>query len=184
MNITEEVRKFVEEECKKPESKYGYEPYLCHFAPVVKYSRVLAGKLKADLEVIEISAWLHDIGAIIYGRENHQITGAEVAEKKLRELGYPEEKIEKVKKCILNRRSSVNNKKESSEEQIIADADAMSNFENIFGIFKAAFVYENLGQIEAKEAVRKKLNGCYNKLSPEARTIIKPKYEAAMLLLS
>jgi uncharacterized protein len=184
LNITEEVRKFVEEECKKPESKYGYEPYLYHFAPVVKYSGVLARKLQADLEVIEIAAWLHDIGSIIYGRENHHITSAEIAEKKLKELGYPEEKIEKVKKCILNHRGSVSNKRESTEEQIIADADAMSNFENISGIFRASFVYENLGQIKAKEAVRKKLENCYNKLSSEARKIIKPKYEAAMLLLS
>ena len=33
----------------------------------------------------------------------------------------------------------------------------MSNFENIAGIFKAAFVYENLTQGEAKDSVRKKL---------------------------
>ncbi|MBM3234518.1 HD domain-containing protein [Candidatus Pacearchaeota archaeon] len=183
MNITEEVRKFVENECKKPESKYGNEPYLCHFLPVASYSKILAKKFGADEEIVEIVAWLHDIGSIVYGRENHHITSAEIAEKKLRELGYPEEKIKIVKKCILNHRGSVNNKRESKEEQIIADADSMSNFENVSGIFKAAFVYENLGQIEAKHETRKKLENCYNKLSEEAKKIIKPKYEAAMLLL-
>lgn len=182
--IAEEVRKFVEEECKKESSKYGYEPYINYFAPTTKYAKILAEKTKSDMEIVEIAAWMHDIGSIIYGRENHHITSAEIAEKKLIELRYSEEKIEKVKKCILNHRGSVDCIRESKEEQIIADADAMSNFENISGIFKAAFVYENLGQIEAKESVRKKLINCYNKLSEEAKEIIKPKYEAAMLLLS
>ncbi len=28
-----EVKNFVEEECKKPTSKYGYEPLVFHFIP-------------------------------------------------------------------------------------------------------------------------------------------------------
>ena len=86
---------------------------------------------------------------------NH--TGAKVAEEKLKELGYPVEKIELVRKCILNHRGSQQNFRDSIEEQILAEADVMSNFENIAGIFKAAFVYENLTQGEAKDSVRKKL---------------------------
>ena len=27
MNIVQEIKNFVENECKKPSSKYGYEPY-------------------------------------------------------------------------------------------------------------------------------------------------------------
>jgi uncharacterized protein len=107
----------VEEECKKPTSKYGYEPYPCHFVPMVKYAKKLAKRLKADEEVVEIAAWLHDVGSIIYGRDNHHITGAKIAEEKLKELGYPpEKKIELVKKCILNHRGSKQNKRETIEE--------------------------------------------------------------------
>jgi len=182
-SITEEVRKFVEEECKKPESKYGYEPYITHFVPTIRYAKMLAEKKKADIEVVEIAAWLHDIGSIICGRENHHITGAEIAEKKLRELGYPADRIEKVKKCILNHRGSVDNKRESTEEQILADADGMTAFDQIEGLFNAAFRYEKLSVQEARKSIRRKLENCYNKLSQEAREIIKNKYEAAMLLL-
>lgn len=183
MNIVEKAREFVEAECKKPSSKYGYEPYTNHFVPTAKYAKILAEKEKADIEIVELAAWLHDIGSIIYGRENHHITSCEIAERKLMGLGYPKEKIDKVRKCILNHRGSVDCLRESKEEQIIADADAMNAFDHIEGQFHAAFVSENLNQEKARESVRKKLSNCYNKLSPNAKEIIKSKYNAAMLLL-
>lgn len=185
MNTTEEVKKFVEEESLKPNSKYGYEPFVYHFVPTVKYAIELAEELGADKEVVEIAAWLHDIGSVIHGREDHHITGVRIAEEKLKELNYPKEKIEMVKKCILNHRGSQKNNPTSIEEKIIADADALSNFDNISGIFKAAFIYENLDQKEAKEAVRKKLENKWNQLNfKNSKKIIKPKYEAMLILLS
>lgn len=184
MNIIEEIKNFVEEESLKPTSKYGYEPFVYHFTPTVKYALELAEELGADKEVVEISAWLHDIGSVINGREDHHLTGVKIAEEKLKELGYPIEKIEMVKNCILNHRGSQKNNPTTIEEKIIADADALSNFDNIPGIFKAAFIYENLTQGEAKEAVKKKLENKWNQLNFEnSKSIIRPKYEAIMTIL-
>ncbi len=183
-SIVEEVRKFVEEECRKPSNKYTYEVYDFHIVQVVKYAKEIAKKLNADLEIVELASLLHDIGLVCFGRENHHITRAEIAEEKLKELNYPEEKIEIVKKCILNHRGSVNNQKSSVEEQIIADADGMTMFDRIEGVFLAAFVYEKLGQIEARKSARQKLINSYNKLSEDAKKIVQNKFEAAMLLLS
>lgn len=184
MSTIDQIKTFVEEECQKPTSKYGYEPFPFHFVPVVKYALALADEMGGDKEIIELAAWLHDIGSIIYGREDHHVTGAKVAEEKLTDLGYPPEKIALVKKCILNHRGSQKTKGASIEEQIVADADIMSNFDNLPGIFKAAFVYENLNQGEAKESVRKKLENKWRQLNFEkSKQIIRPKYEAAMLLL-
>jgi len=185
MKIIEEVRKFVEEESKKPNAKYGYEPYEFHLVPMRNYAVRLAEKLGADIEIVEIAAWVHDIGSIVSGRENHHITGAEIAERRLKEFSYPLEKIERVKSCILNHRGSVNNHRSSLEEQIISDADTISNFDNISGLFKAAFVYEGLSQGGAKISVREKLQRKWNQLClEESKIIIKSKYEAAMLLLT
>lgn len=185
MNIVDEIKNYVESECKKPTSKYGYEPFLFHFPFVVKYAQELALELGADREVVSLAAWLHDIGSIIHGREDHHITGAKIAEEKLKELNYPQEKIDLIKKCILNHRGSKDNTRESLEEKIISDADAMNHFDNIPGIFKAAFIYEKLNQAEAIASVRRKLENKYGKLHFEnSKKIIKPKYEAAMLLLS
>ncbi len=184
MDIVEEIRTFVEHECKKPTSKYGYDPFPFHFVPTVKHAKVLADKLNADKEIILIAAWLHDIGSIIHGRKDHHITGANIAEQKLLDLGYPKEKIELVKKCIINHRGSRSDKRETIEEQIVAEADAMSNFDNIGGIFAAAYLFENLNQGEAKESARKKLENKWNQLTfDSSKELVRPKYEAMKLLL-
>ncbi len=184
MDIIEEIKNYVENECKKPSSKYGYEPFPFHFVQVVQYAEKLAEELGGDKEIILIAAWLHDIGSIMYGRNDHHITSAKVAEEKLKELGYPDDKIGLVKKCILHHRGSQQNFRQSIEEQILAEADVMSNFENIAGIFKAAFEYENLNQGEAKDSVRNKLENKWKQLHfDRSKEIIRPKYEAAMLLL-
>ena len=127
---------------------------------------------------------MHDIGSIVYGRENHHITGAKIAEEKLKELNYPVKKIELIKKCILNHRGSQQNERHTLEEQIIAEADTLSNFDNIGGIFKAAFMYEHKTQSEAKKSVREKLERKWKQLHFEkSKKLIKPKFEAVMLLL-
>lgn len=179
------IRNYVEDECKKPTSNYGYDPFLYHFTPTVKYANQLVDELWWDKEVVTIAWWLHDIGSIICGRKDHHITGSEIAEKKLTELGYPKEKIELIKKCILNHRGSKWLSRLNLEEQIISDADAMSNFDNITWIFKAALVYEQLPHEEATESVKRKLQNKRKSLHFDiSKEIIKPKYEAAMLLLS
>ena len=184
MNIVQKIRKFVEDECKKPSSKYGYEPFAFHFAPVAEYAGKLADEFGSDKEVILLAAWLHDIGSIVHGRDDHHITGTKIAEKKLKELQYSAEKIELIKKCILNHRGSTKTKRKSLEEQILAEADTMSNFNNISGIFKAAFVFEKMNQGEATASVRKKLENKWKQLRfKKSKQLIKPKYEAAMLLL-
>lgn len=185
MGIVEKIKRFVEKESKKPTSKYGYEPFVFHFTPMAKYAGELADEFGVNKEVVLLAAWLHDIGSIIRGREGHHITGAKIAEKKLRELDYPSGKINLVKKCILNHRGSQKNDRKSIEEQIVAEADAMSTFDNIGGIFKAAFMYEDLNQKDAQISVRRKLENKWKQLKfKKSKDIIRPRYEAAMILLN
>lgn len=182
-NIVEQVRKFVEEECKK--NNLGEEILINHIIPVVKYSKELAEKLGSDLEIVEISAWMHDMGSVIYKREDHHITGAEIAEKKLKELNYSEDKIEKVKHCILAHRGSNDIQPATPEARIIIEADALPCFDHLEGQF--LWVIERDGvknQQEIRKIIRQKLINKYNQLSVEGKEVIKPKYEAAMLLFS
>ncbi|EKE18870.1 MAG: hypothetical protein ACD_9C00208G0002 [uncultured bacterium] len=182
-DIIKRVRDFVEYECKKPTSKYGYEPFDNHFVPTVEYARKLAIEFGADLEIVTIAAWIHDIGSIMNGRENHHITGAKIAEEKLRAFKYPEDRVQMVKKCVLHHRGSQKIKSQSLEEQIIAEADAMSAFDNVPGLFKAAFVYEGLDQKAAKKSVLEKLNNKWNQLGFEkSQQLLRPKYDAITVL--
>jgi len=184
-DIVGKVKNYVKKECRKPTSCYGFDPFQYHFIPMVKYAEMLACEFKADKEIVLISAWLHDIGSIMFGRKDHHLTGSRVARELLTRFDYPSERINLIEKCITNHRSSTASKRVTLEEKIIAEADALSNFDNIPGIFKAAYIYENLSQGEAKVSVRNKLERKYDQLYFEkSKLIIKPKFDAAMLLLS
>jgi uncharacterized protein len=183
--IVEKIRKFVKNECHKPGNNYGSEVYFKHFEPTAKWAEKLADELGGDKEVVLIAAWMHDIGSIIEGRAEHHLTGSEIARKKLVELNYPENKIRLVEKCILHHRGSRNDKRETLEEQIVAEADIISNFENIAGIFITALVYENKTEAEAEKEVLKKLERKWKQLHfEESRKLIKPKLKAVRLLFS
>lgn len=184
MDIVKTIRDFVEDECKKPTSKYGYEPFACHFIPMVAYAEKLCDELGGDKEIIRLAGWMHDVGSIRCGREDHHVSGAKIAEEKLRELKYPEDKIELIKDCILHHRGSTDENRETIEEKIIAEADVMSNFDNIAGVFQCAYIYEHLSREEANISVREKFKRKWNQLHFEkSKKLIRPKYEAAMLLL-
>lgn len=176
------AREYVKHECEKPTSKYGFEPFENHFVPVYNYSMILAKKWNADKEIVGISAWMHDIGSIIKGRDRHHITGVEIAGWKLEDWGYPQEKIFEVQHCILSHRGSKEIKPETIEAKTLIEADAMANFDNIPGIFKAAFVYEGLNQQQARKSVYEKLMRKWEQLSLDSKELIEDKYHAVRIL--
>ena len=151
---------------------------------MVKHSKNLCRKLGGDTEIATLAAWLHDIGSIIYGRKNHHITSAKVAGKFLAENRYDKEKTNLVLKCIKRHRQSTDLKRETLEEKIITDADAICNFDMLPGLFYAKLMVEKFTQIQAAKSVKKKLENKWRKLHfKESKELIKPKYKAAMLLL-
>ena len=184
--IVEQIRKFVEDECKKPGANYGMTAYNHHFISMHNYSKELAEKLHADVELVEVAAWLHDIGSIMRGRKDHHITGSRIAENKLKELNYPQDKIELIKRCILNHRGSTEekNNRKSVEEKIITEADCLCTFDDLAKHFWVVYSAEKKSLEEGKKSVKQKMMNKWNQLSPEGKKLIKPKYEAIMLLLN
>lgn len=169
VDVLEKVREFVRNESEKHDAKYKGS-YDNHIKIVVARVLKLADKERVDKEIVEIAAWLHDIGSIMGDRENHHIVGAEVADKLLRELGYPHDRIEKVKHCILAHRGSVTLKRETPEAQILADADSMSHFDDLDGILTRVFDGD-------KKEMLKKLERSYAKLSNNLKNLIIEKLE-------
>lgn len=182
--IISKVKHFVKKEHQKPSATYGAGPFSNHILPVVNLADNLAKQLGADREVVVIAGYLHDIGSCIYDRETHHQTGAEIAENFLKKQNYPEEKTELVKKCIYNHRGSMNLERKSLEEKIIAEADTLSCFDNIPGLFEAALVHEGLDQNQAGKSVLEKMERKYHQLHlPESKSIGKSKIEALRTLL-
>ncbi len=126
-DIIKKVRKIVEKEAN------DYVDWSYHILLVVKYSLFLANKYKIkDNEQIELAALLHDIGRLPYSDKkdiDHHISGAEKAEKILKKLNYPKEKISEIKGAIICHRGNDKIKPKTILEKIIANADAMSHFD-------------------------------------------------------
>ena len=111
------------------EDKFNY--WEEHVKYVVQEALVLAEKYNADAEIVELGALLHDVASIakIGTRKEHHATGAEIAENMLLKYNYPQEKINKVKKCVFNHRSSKN--LTDIEDICVADADILAHFDNV-----------------------------------------------------
>jgi len=86
-----------------------------------------------DLDILRTAALLHDIARTKEDEYvnagvldvDHAILGAEMSDKILRELGYPEEKIERIKHCIASHRFRGENPPGTIEAKILSDADKL-----------------------------------------------------------
>lgn len=183
--ITEKIKQKLLVVCEKSKEKDGYDYWNEHIKYVVENGIELAKKYDADEEIVELGSLLHDIAMPSgYGpKDEHEIYGAEIAEKLLTELGYPKEKIEHVKNCVLNHRGSRNKPKNTIEEQCVADADVIAHFDCIPALFSFAYKNRNMSISEGKEYVKKKLERDYNKLSLRTKEILKDRYENIVRLL-
>ncbi len=183
-DIINYLEKEIYKRANEPSNKFGIGCYY-HIEAVVKNAQILAQKFGADEEIVIISAWLHDIASItdysLY--EMHHIHGANIAENILKQFNYEEEKINKVKECILNHRGSVNNTKLTIEEKCVADADAISHFDSIPSLLYLAYVNKHMNIEEGRNFVVEKLKRSYNKLSDASKEFYKDKYDNVMSLL-
>ena len=179
--MPDQVKRIVLEACEGKDWDWK-----THVESVVRHSKILAKRLDADEEICEISAWLHDIVKIRYGkREKHHVRGAEEAAKILQELGYPEERIEKVRHCILTHSSDKSYMPGSVEAKIVAASDALSHFDNLLALVYVVYHLRGAPIEEGRDWLIQKYKSCWDKLDqvPEAKEIARPKYEAIKLVL-
>jgi uncharacterized protein len=109
-----------------------------------------------DLDVLRAAALLHDIArAEEYrdrmGRIDHAALGAEKATRVLKELGYPEEKIERIRHCIITHRFRGDNPPETMEAKILFDADKL-DMVGAVGVARSFMVAGQYGQSIYSEA--------------------------------
>jgi 8-oxo-dGTP diphosphatase len=183
--IINSISTIVEQQCKSKDNIFGYEGWTCHIVSVVKYAKILARKLNANEELVEIAALLHDYASVkdknMYAE--HHIYGAIEAEKILQGLDYPQEKIEIIKDCIICHRGSVRKEQKTKEAICVASADAMAHIDQVPSLLHLAYHNRNMDVKEGAEWVSSKIERSFNKLCPEAKDIMKEKYESAKMVL-
>lgn len=184
--MIKEIERIVREACAKETNIFGYGIWTHHITQVVKNGRRLAPIFNADPEIVEIAALLHDYASVkdkaLY--EEHHIHGPKEAEKILKQLGYPPEKIDAVNYCIETHRGSIVKEKITPEARCLANADAMSHIEQVPSLMHLAFVQHNMGIDEGSEWARKKLERSWNKLDPQAQDMVREKFNSALRTLT
>ncbi len=122
--IVEKAEKFASNLLKTQlDQSYLYHN-LKHTERVVSSTRQLISAhdlSDKDTELLLLTAWLHDIG-YTKGTDNHEQNSSEIAGDFLKEQGYPEAGIEKVKNLIMATKRHY--EPENKLEEIIRDADA------------------------------------------------------------
>ncbi len=112
-----EAAKIVKEKLEKTDPAHGW----LHTLRVLKIATKLALKHNANVEAVRLACIFHDSerGA---ESENHELRSATLAEKYLKEKGYPLSFIVKVKEIILKHHEKPD-KLKTLEEKILWDAD-------------------------------------------------------------
>jgi len=155
-----------------------------HVDRVTKIAAILAEKEKADQELVQTAALLHDIGRAV--GEPHNETGAKLAREILEEqsTNYPKERIEKIVKIILLHPLAFRDKLETLEEKIVWDADKI----DLLGLIGIARVFHWMGKKPfetASDTCLRELKPIYNLLNtPYAKKIAKQRHRRTIASLS
>lgn len=185
--IVDKIRKEIikrsntfEEQTKGTKDEYNI--YREHVQYVYKYAVLLSKNKDVDKEVVELSALLHDIAMTDRNldRKKHNEYGSIIAEKLLRENNYLEDKVQLVKKCILNHSSKRAEYRTTEEERILVDADALSHFDSINSLYSLAHNVMELNDEDALKFIQDKLTKDYNEISENLKYLIQEKYEKVM----
>jgi uncharacterized protein len=183
-NVIKEVEQIVEKACSSDTNVFGYGIWTHHILHVVRIGKNLAERFNADPEIVEIAALLHDYAGIkdhSLHKEHHMHSAIEGG-KILKDLNYPEQKIEAVKHCIKNHRGSVPGKRGRPEAECLASADAIAHIEYLPSLFYLAYAKFDMEIDDGANWIRKKLTRTYKKINPEIRHLIDEKYNAALLM--
>ncbi len=185
--IVEKMRREIMErsdrfEEQTKDTKDEYNIYREHIQYVYKYVVLLSKDKNVDKEVLELSALLHDISMtdMTLDRSRHNEFGADIAERLLRENDYPEDKVQLVKKCILNHSKKRSEYRTTEEEQILVDADGLSHFDAISKLYSLPRMVMGLNEQDSVRFVQDKLTGDYNELSDDLKYLVKDKYDMVM----
>ncbi len=112
-----------------------------------------------DLEILIPSALLHDIARVEESQDktgeiDHAVLGSVIAENILRNLEYEEDKIEKIKHCIIAHRFRAENEPNSIEAKILFDSDKL----DVIGASGIARTFMLAGQFGQRLTVNEPLN--------------------------
>jgi uncharacterized protein len=179
--IIDTIKNYVDSECKRESNMLGSAFFNQHILVVVDYGKRLAQQLNANSEVLELSAYLHDLAAIrdIKTLPTHNIISADLVDQILIEYQYPRESIAQIKQCILSHSVPLRMGEGSLEEICLSNADAISQITNLPYWLYFAFNVRKLKFDEGREWLQNRVETNWSKLIEPAQKLVDREYALA-----
>jgi uncharacterized protein len=176
--MIEKIKTYVESACSQSENLLTKSFYKEHVLVVYNYCIRLASVLNCDEETACVSALLHDISAVFDFKSlpTHNFDSARIAEEVLRSYNYPQNKIEKIKRCIQNHISPIALNKGTSDDIILSNADAISQIINPTYWLYFAFRIRNLNYEDGLKWYSDRVTNNWNLLIDPAKLLIENDY--------
>ncbi|AKB85704.1 HD domain-containing protein [Methanococcoides methylutens] len=152
MDLIERTREFVAGVLADEPSSHE----MSHIERVESTCMKIQAEEGGDLQVIRLSALLHDVGVVREHREggDHSVYSAEMARDFLLNEGVDASSVDHVVSCIRTHRFSRGHKAESLEGQILQDSDRIDALGAI-GIFRAVMSMGALRCLKHSSGVEK-----------------------------
>ena len=181
-----EVIEFTSQYLKKTAAKSPHDLHpwglaehrMNHTLLVLKNSLRLAKNRKVNPDVVALSAILHDIATFSSERKEHAEEGAKIAEKYLKEHGYPDDLVRQVVHAIRVHAGPLVFSPRSDEAKILQDADTIDKV-GALSITTFLLHYGSRRMLpeqalqELKKEMPKRLRWYYRTMnSPEGKRII------------
>lgn len=159
---------------------YTQGTFWLHATRSAQYARRFARRMGANPFVAYLGALLHDVGAALYGKKDHHITGAKEATMVLLECGCPPKFIGLVASCIHSHRGSRRMAFAIPEAICVAAADAMDHFTTVDELWVVQ--REDLGVPEKRipRTLREKLTRDWEKTDPRIQQMLNGTFERAI----
>jgi uncharacterized protein len=176
--IVDEMRDYVAGECRSGKNTFGSAFFDEHLSVVARYATELGRSFGADLEIIQLAAWLHDLSAVqdFAALPRHPALSAEIARTMLQERGYPAERIECVAACIASHSSPIQIGNGLLEEVCLSNADAISQIVKPSYWHYYIFKVRGFGFPEGRDWLRQRVASHWAALIPQARALIEMQY--------
>lgn len=177
--IVEEMRGHVLEACGDTANVLTPAFFTDHVVVVAEYAAGLAVRVGADLEIVELASFLHDLSAVrdFSTLSHHAAASADLARSLLLQRGYSVERTEAVAAAILRHSRPIPTGEGTPEAVCLSNADAMAQIAMPVYWLYFAFRALKLGYEDGKRWYADRVRQNWDALIPEARALLSARYD-------
>jgi len=179
------IREFVREACQRRDNVFGPAFFDQHLVVVAECAEKLAGRLGAEVEVVDFAAYLHDISVVHDFRTmaDHARLSADLATQLLLEKGLPQSAVSLVARSISSHSEPLSMGSASPEEICISNADAAARILRPTYWIYFAFEIRKCDFEEGRKWLRSLIERQWHELIEPARELVGERYAATLNLL-